>query len=181
MTHNRNKYVFVIGPESSGSTLIARIISANLNQHEFSEYNGTNFNADHFQHRVCHRSLPSRNPRVPDWVDIDEWLHEFKDYKIYFVLCTRDIHISELSRLSRSRLVPGLNLSAQQFRDDSLRAREIIIDVMGRKLDYFLWSYETFLYLGREYLRLLNRFLGVDADFMPKVQDGNVKYLVGNQ
>ena len=121
MTHNRNKYVFVIGPESSGSTLIARIISANLNQHEFSEYNGTNFNADHFQHRVCHRSLPSRNPRVPDWVDIDEWLHEFKDYKIYFVLCTRDIHISELSRLSRSRLVPGLNLSAQQFRDDSLR------------------------------------------------------------
>ena len=97
------------------------------------------------------------------------------------MLCTRDIHISERSRLFRSKLVPGLNLSPQQFRDDSLKARKIIIDVMGRKLDYFLWSYETFLYLGRDYLRSLNRFLGVDADFMPKVQDGNVKYLVGNQ
>ena len=181
MTHNRNKCIFVIGPESSGSTMIARIISANLNQHDFGEYNGTNFNADHFQHRVCHRSLPSRNPRVPDWPDIDEWLQEFQDYEIYFVLCTRDIHISELSRLFRSRMVPGLDISSHQFREDSLKARQIIIDVLGRKLNYFLWSYETFMYLGRDYLRLLNRFLDVEADFMPKVQDGNIKYLVGIQ
>ena len=181
MTQNGKKCVFVIGPESSGSTLVARIISANLNRHDYAEYNGTNFNADHFPHRVCHRSLPSRNPRVPDWPNIDEWLTEFKDYRIYFVLCTRDIHISERSRLFRSRLVPGLNLTPQQFREDSLKARQIIIDVMGRDLDYFLWSYETFMYLGRDYLRMLNRFLEVHADFMPQVKDGNIKYLVGGQ
>ena len=172
MAQNRNKCVFVIGPESSGSTLIARIISANLNQHDFADYNGTNFNAEHLPHRVCHRSLPSRNPRVPDWPDIDEWLNEFKDCQIFFVLCTRDIHISE-----RSRLVRGFSLSQQNLHAESQRAKEIIIDLLGRELDCFLWSYETFMYLERDYLRLLNRFLGIEADFMPTLQDGNLKFL----
>jgi len=173
MSENRRKCVFVLGPESSGSTLIARIISANLNQHDFAEYNGVNFNAAHFRHRVCHRSLPSANPNVPDWPDIDEWLPKVKDFQTYFVLCTRDINISE-----RSRLVRGFSQSRQKLQDDSQRAKRIIIDIMGRELDYYLWSYETFMYLGKDYLRLLNRFLGIEDDFMPELRDGNQKFLL---
>ena len=103
---------------------------------------------------------------------IDEWLNEFKDCQIFFVLCTRDIHISE-----RSRLVRGFSLSQQNLHAESQRAKEIIIDLLGRELDCFLWSYETFMYLERDYLRLLNRFLGIEADFMPTLQDGNLKFL----
>ena len=181
MTESKNKCVFVIGPESSGSTLVARIISANLNRHDFAEYDGTNFNASHFQHRVCHRSLPSRNPRVPDWPDIDNWLVEFADYQIYFVICIRDINISERSRLVRSRGVPGLSLSWQKVHADSQLAKLFIIDILKRDLDYFFWSYESFVYLGRDYLRLVNRFLDIDADFVPELKDGNVKYLIGSK
>jgi len=172
MNESNCKCIFVLGPESSGSSLIARIVSANLNQHAITEYNGVNFNAERFKHRVCHRSLPSAYRKGPNWPDIDLWLTKFKDYDINFILCTRDLNISERSRRTRNFRTTGRGHS-----EESEEARRIMSDILTRELPSFIWSYETFMYLKVDYLRQLNRFLEIKAELLPELKDGNLKFL----
>jgi len=40
---------------------------------------------------------------------------------------------------------------------------------------YLIWSYEAFMFLRDDYLKLLYSFLEVDSDFIPPLQDGNEK------
>ena len=104
------KAIFVVGPESSGSTYIAKVISQNL---DVSPWSGRGFNCcdDPFCDKnngylypcrtidniVCHRSVPYGGSNYPP---IEEWK---KIYNCYFVICTRDISISEISRNRRFR------------------------------------------------------------------------------
>ena len=41
--------------------------------------------------------------------------------------------------------------SLEQVREESDRAREMVVDVLRRKGASFIWSYETFMFLGKDY------------------------------
>ena len=76
------KCVFVIGPEGTGSKLIARVISHVLGIQAYGEWRGGEW-SDEGGHKVCHRSLPfGRASRYPD---IAEWIAENEsDYQVFF-------------------------------------------------------------------------------------------------
>ncbi|MFZ4520872.1 MAG: hypothetical protein ACOYNC_04165 [Bacteroidales bacterium] len=161
----KNKCVFVIGPESSGSKLIARICSHALGIKQFEDWNGTGW-SDNGNHKVLHRSLPYDNP--PKFPDIDEWISaNEKEYELYLILTTRDITVSEFSRLKR------WGKSSSQSIEETEKARIIMTSVMKREIAFFIWSYETFLFLGKDYLDCLYKFLGINSDFIPELIDGN--------
>lgn len=160
-----NKCVFVLGPESSGSMLIAKICSHVLGIHEYGEWSGVAW-SHKGRHKVCHRSLPHGYP--PIFPNIEEWISENeKEYDIHFILTTRDISISELSRFHRWAK------PFKQSRDESVKAREIMITIIHSRQAYFIWSYETFMFLKKEYLNCLYLFLGVKSDFIPSLIDTN--------
>lgn len=164
-----NKCVFVIGPESSGSKLVARICSHVLQIQDFDDWNGTAW-SDRGEHKVCHRSLPYNLP--PKFPDIEEWIStHHESYDLCFILTTRDITLSELSRIER------FSKSKPQVEAESAKAREIMLDVLRKPYPVLIWSYETFMFLGLAYLKQLYQFLGVQSDFCPPIIDGNRKRL----
>ena len=66
------KCIFVIGPESSGSMLIARILAHTLGIIKFGKWSGYGKVEDN-THKIIHRSLPYHlNP--PEYPDIEKWI-----------------------------------------------------------------------------------------------------------
>lgn len=160
------KCIFVIGPESTGSKLIAKVCAHALDIKKFGEWDGS-AECDTDTHKVHHRSLPyGLSPQFPD---IEKWISEHhNDYDIYFILTTRDITISKFSRYQRWKK------PSKQSSEESATAKEIMLSVMQAEHPYFIWSYESFMFLGETYLQTLYQFLGVECDFMPKLIDANV-------
>ncbi len=61
-----NKCLIVIGPEGTGSKLIARTLAHALGIKNFKDWAGNGW-IDNGTHKVCHRSLPFGTPPVfPD-------------------------------------------------------------------------------------------------------------------
>lgn len=88
------------------------------------------------------------------------------------ILATRDINISEYSRI-RKFLKP-----VNQVKSESARAKEIFHSIMKSGHDYFIWSYETFIFLGIPYLETLMTFLNVEVPIdleFETIEDGNKK------
>jgi len=165
------KCVFVIGPESTGSKLIARICSHVLKITTFDAWGGGGW-CDRGEHKVCHRSLPAGDNR--QYPDIEAWIAQNnKDYELYFILTTRDITMSELSRFKRF-----WSWSMAEFQKQSEDAREIMLTVMRSDQRCFIWSYESFMFLRGDYLQSLYAFLGVEADFLPELVDANTNKVV---
>ncbi len=161
----KNKCVFVIGPESSGSKLIAKVCSHALGIAEFGQWNGIAWsNSD--CHKVCHRSLPYG--KKIEFPDVQKWIDQYEqDYDIHFILTTRDITISQASRYQRWKK------PISQSTGESETAKNMMHSVMNNHLPYFIWSYETFMFLGRPYLQTLYDFLGTKSDFCPELRDAN--------
>jgi hypothetical protein len=165
MENNDKKCVFIVGPEGSGSKLIAKICSHVMGIHDFGTWNGSGC-SENAINKVVHRSLPYGNP--PQYPHIDHWISSNRtEYQIYFILTTRDIGISELSRHFKYAK------SHQQSKDESERARQIMIEILNSHNNVFIWSYETFMFLKETYLRLLYSFLDVSSDFIPELNDAN--------
>jgi hypothetical protein len=169
----KGKCVFAIGPESTGSMLVAKVCAHVLDVAPFGEWNGVAW-VEGDSHKVCHRSLPYAQP--PQFPDINQWIQENRDeFDILFVLTTRDISMSEYSRIER------FGKSMQQVQKESERAKSIMIDVMQSGFPFFIWSYETYMYLGLHYAKGLYDFLEVQSDFVPAIKDGNkARILSGN-
>lgn len=159
------KCVFVIGPESSGSKLIAKVSSQALGIAQFGQWNGSAWSKSE-THKVCHRSLPyEKKVKFPD---IDAWINKYQqDHDIYFILTTRDITISQASRYQRWKK------PQHQSSKESETAKNMMISVMNKNLPYFIWSYETFMFLGEPYLQTLYEFLDIQSDFCPELMDAN--------
>lgn len=161
----KNKCVFVIGPESTGSMLVAKICAHVMGIHPYGEWNGVAW-SDTGTHKVCHRSLPYGTP--PEYPSIEQWVAEnASTHELYFILTTRDITISELSRFER------WSRPFDQSRAESDTARKIMSEVIDGKHDYLVWSYESFMFLGRGYLDGLYKFLNVESSFCPELIDAN--------
>lgn len=158
------KCVFVIGPESSGSKLIARICAHVLGIKQYEPMGGCDFVNE--THKVCHRSLPFLNP--PQYPDIEDWINQNKAvYNLFFILTTRDITISEQSRARRFKK------STEQVKEESEIAKTIMTSVMENQPNCFIWSYETFMFLRMPYLQKLYQYLDLHSDFIPEIIDGN--------
>jgi hypothetical protein len=167
----RPKCIIVIGPESSGSKLAAKICAHAVGVHAFGTWNAVGWtDGCESGHRVCHRSLPFGT--AASFPDLESMIAEHRDrYDIRLVLTTRDRTLSELSRRTR------FGKSAQQVSHETDRATTIIKTILGSEWPSFLFSYETFMLLGKDYLDLLYRFLGTESDFMPELRDGNAERL----
>ncbi len=167
----KNKCIIVVGPESSGSTLVANIFAHVLGMHDFNEWDAAGW-CDNGYDMLCHRSLPyGRYP--PRFPNIDRWISKYKDdYDLSFILTTRDITISEVSRFYR------WGKPFEQSKEESDKARELMVKIMNSGQKYFIWSYETFMFLQKDYLDLLYRFLDIETDFMPDLKDGNVSKII---
>jgi hypothetical protein len=169
--NDRAKCVFVLGPESSGSKLCARIIAHVLGIAAFDAWDGTAW-AVSDQHRVLHRSLPYGldTPRYPD---VRKLVGRFAPgFNLYFVLTTRDITISERSRIERF----GKPLA--QVSRETKKARSMMQKIMALDFPRLVFSYESLVYLGKPYLQDLYRFLGVESGFQPVITDGNRKRIL---
>jgi hypothetical protein len=93
--------------------------------------------------------------------------------EVYVVICTRDITISEKSRLNRMSFRTPEDVSKH-----SVKAKEIINDILKKYNNWFIWSYETFMYLEKEYLLQLFKFLKINPnDFQFVIKEGNCKYI----
>tara|TARA_R110002050_G_scaffold80304_3_gene171796 strand:+ start:6854 stop:7471 length:618 start_codon:yes stop_codon:yes gene_type:complete len=180
----KQKCIFIIGPESSGSTLIAKIISAALNGDD--GWNGRGFNCCNsascdsekyfllpcreVQHLVCHRSLPFF--LNPEWPPIKEWQSA---YDARFVICTRDSTIAQRSVSER------FERKLEIIQNHQAVARQIISDLLSSNAQNFIWSYETFMFLKEDYLQLLFAFLEIESEFAPEsLMDANLKYIKNN-
>jgi len=177
----KEKCIFIIGPESSGSTLIAKIISTALNGTD--DWNGRGFNCcnsascdrengfmspcGEVKHLVCHRSLPFF--LEPEWPPIEDWKAK---YDASFIICTRDATIAERSVAERFKR------NAKTISEQQNRANQIISELLKSESKSFIWSYETFMYLQEDYLQLLFDFLKLESDYeLKSLRDANFKYI----
>jgi len=170
-----SKCIIVVGPESSGSMLIAKICAHALDLAEFGDWNGVGgIGDDKVGDKVIHRSLPYGDP--PIFPNIKNWIEEYgNSHELYFVLTTRDISMSEVSRHNR------WSKTFKQSTVESDKAREILTGIMKDEsdLDYIIWSYESFMFLKEDYLQTLYDFIGVKSDFIPKLIDANRRKVGG--
>jgi len=152
----------VLGPESSGSTLIAKTIATAIG---VKDYNGRFWSKSNKRgDKVCHRSLPygGKEKHYPP-------LDEFKE-PCKFILCTRDMNCVSLSKEKKhSELI-------EDIQKHNETARQMMHKLMETR-NCFIWSYETFLFLREPYLQLLYEFLGIKSDYFPFLRDGNKKWV----
>ena len=178
----KNAYI-ITGPESSGSTFISQIIAHVLGVNpEFGTnlgWNGrqfcNNLNPDETRNNdivILHRSQPFC--KRYQYFDYQEFKTMFKGYNLYFILTTRDPIITAISKKSR------WNVDDETIKSDNVKSSEILGTIMENE-KYFIWNYETMLYLKNVYFNQLYKFLNVTSYFYPKVQDGNIKYIKKNK
>jgi len=169
------KLFFIMGLESSGSALVANIIGHVLNVIEFNqeEWGGKCWGGKSIIKKesltLIHRSLPYHRPQK--WVDLNDVIREYHDHERFFILTTRDQRITELSKVRRF----GGNMKSAA--EDSIKAAKIITTVLKSQEKSLIWSYETFMLLGLDYLKILYNFIGVSSKYIPKLRDANPNYL----
>jgi len=165
------KAYVILGFEGSGSVFIAKTVSFVIGSCSFfGEWNGYGFNKELGENNiVLHRSIPFMRPK--QWYDKpDEIKKIFKQYdQIKFIIATRDISASILSRVERF----GGNL--ESYQKDNLRAKKLFAKIIKNE-DFFIWNYETMLALENIYFRQLYKWLSIKSDFIPELKDGNKKY-----
>jgi len=169
-----NCYV-IVGPESSGSMHISRVISFITGRCEkFGEYRGNMANSSELcENLVLHCSVPRKRPKqFQEFVEslIEHYQVVFKNVNI--VLTTRDKSISTLSKIRR------FGESKESARLDYEKAMPFF-EKLVRDDDCFIWNYETMILLGDEYFFRLYRHLGIESDFVPEFYDGNAPYISG--
>jgi len=157
------KRVLVIGTESSGSTMLTRTLAHAMGLMDYDTWTG-HTGIKKKEGEVYHLSLPTGTPsKFPN-------LREILPNYDKAVIIVRDNTISRISKQRR------WNKDIIQAHEENLTARSMLVYTMV-KADSYIFSYETFMFLGYPYLRLLYKWLGIKSDYCPKIEDGNIKYL----
>lgn len=163
--------IVVVGYEGTGSVFISKTVSYVLGYcSSFGEWNGYGFNRKpKLERNVLHRSIPYNRPRK--WHDEPNELKSlFPDHdKVRFIVTTRDLTISTISRRRR------FGGSFQQYREDNQRTTRLLQRIISEE-DCFIWSYETMCALREPYFQKLYGWLGCESDFVPEIQDANAAH-----
>ena len=165
------KALVVLGYESSGSVFTAKVISYVTGKCSFfGEWNGYGFNGSIGDDLVIlHRSIPYMRPKL--WHDDpQELLALFDGYDTQFIICTRDLSISHLSRKGR------FGGTIADYVSDSQRATNLFKKIIENYRS-FIFCYETMVALEYVYFKELYRWLNIDSEFKPDIKDGNAPYV----
>jgi hypothetical protein len=166
--------IIVTGPECSGSTYIAQILAYSMDlDPTFQGWNGRGqIGALGDPCIVLHRSQPNK---AHGFIPLAQFESMFPGYELKFVLCTRDRTVSAMSNLARR----GKDAEIQA--SEEAEALRIMLDVMNSRHSFYIWSYETFMFLKSAYLNVLfasfirpMRHIDIDES---TIIDGNVKFI----
>jgi hypothetical protein len=95
----------------------------------------------------------------------------YKNCDIYFIITTRYNYFSNISNSDR------FNRTNQELNDNFNNSKRIICDIIKTE-NFFIWNYETMLFMPETYFKLLWNFLKIETDYFPlNIKDGNFKYL----
>lgn len=172
----RDKCIMVIGPESTGTHFISQILvcAAGIRNDMDTAKFGDFGEIENEMNRVHHISLPTSPKAV--FMPIEQMVVDFKKQfkEVYVVCCTRDITMSEKSRLNRMPF-----RTPDDVVNHTEHANKIISGVIENHSDIsFIWSYETFMFLKHNYMKKLYEFLKIENDFTEYVvNDANPKYI----
>ena len=154
----KNKFVLVIGRASTGSKLIAKLMAHILGVTEYGTWEGHDCPIENnSENIVIHKSLP--NDR--DWPDVNGIISEYPDHEIYIIITTREETLAKQSRTDT------YHWTEEQEENDKFLSKNIISSVMNSGNKFFIWSYETFMFLGIDYLISLCKFMGIEEPEIP--------------
>ena len=164
------KKAFIItGPECSGSVFISQVIAnclgATKNINDWNGFGRCKSIVPNIE--VLHRSQPSGPFK---YTTLKEFKNEYRGAKLYFILTTRYHEFSNLSKIRRFKRCK------QDIEFNMAHSKLILSEIIKSKEKYFIWNYETMLYLNENYFDILYDFLEVSKRNYPKIKDGNIKY-----
>jgi hypothetical protein len=176
------KAYIITGPESSGSVYISKIIAYVLGEtKDMNEWGGYGFckkqkideNTINETNDIIilHRSQPYL--QHDKYCDLNEFKELFKDYELFFILCTRYHVISNHSKKHR------FQRTEEELVDNYDISKKILTEIT-KKERFFIWNYETMLYLNESYFDLLYNFLEINTEnryYPTDIFDGNSKYI----
>lgn len=168
--------VYVItGPECSGSSFIAQVIAHACGvDSTFQQWDGRGqLGRLGDKIIILHRS----QPYGPDlrFITMRELETIYENYELRFILTTRDRSISAVSNKHRRNRPIDLQIEHEE------RALVIMKEIMSSQHRFFIWSYETFMFLRDAYLhQLYARLVDTTTPFYPSnasIKDANKKYV----
>ena len=165
------KFFIITGPESSGSVFIAQVIAyyvgATNNINDWSGYGYCKSLKPNI--KILHRSQPWGNAN--QYFTLKQFKEEFKEMDLYFILTTRYTQFSNLSKIKR------FGRTKKDIDNNMLQSKLILSEIIKSNEKYFIWNYETMLYLNEVYFDLLYDFVeGINKHY-PKLKDGNINYM----
>ena len=90
---------------------------------------------------------------------------------LYFILTTRHTQFSNLSKIKR------FGRTKKEIDNNMLQSKLILSEIIKSNEKYFIWNYETMLYLNEVYFDLLYDFVeGINKHY-PKLKDGNINHM----
>jgi len=159
-----DKTIFVIGPEASGSRLIARHVA---HAHGIHGWGGHAWACGPFA-CILHCSLPYTKHR--HWLDVETCRQRYPNRR--WILCTRDATCSASSSI-QSKWTP------QERAENRNMASIMMNSLLLSDERTYVWSYETFMLLGKPYFMDLCKFLDIETHGIFTLTDGNKKYMKG--
>ena len=165
------KKVFLItGPESSGSVFISQVIANYVGATKnINDWNGYGYCKSIKPNIIIlHRSQPWGNAN--QYLTLKQIKEEFKGMDLYFILTTRYHEYSNLSKIRR------FGRTEEDINNNMLQSKSILSEIIRSNEKYFIWNYETMLYLNEVYFDLLYDYVGGVNKHYPKVEDGNKNY-----
>lgn len=159
----KKKTIAIIGPEASGSRLVARTVAVWERVIEsINEWDGTLIKVNEDK-RIIHRSIPSGPHKYI--IDIERLKESSSSLKIIFT--TRDKNISQISRQN----------SDEEHLKWIEENKAAIKKTKELEISYFIFSYEALLLYESLYWFELLEFTKSDFIYIPRLVDGNRKYL----
>lgn len=156
--------ILVIGPERTGSMLVAKIIAHVTGVKSFGSWPGGG-KVKNDEHEIYHVSLP-RNRQNREYPQVNLLIDE----STHVIITTRDNNISIASKQQR------FTKFSNHAKQENIIAQNMLQAFLSHE-KVFICSYETLVYYKLYYAKLLYHFLGIESDFIPEIYDGNQKYL----
>ena len=176
----QSKVFIIAGSESSGNKLLYKILSMANNIKKVShdvvdewEINKITYNKD--THLVCFRSLPSYpkgtgKRRFTNILDLYKNL-EKTGYLPYIIIPVRDPLCVEKSKTRN-------HTKNKEISEEEINiAKKQISAIIKSNVRSFIFSYETFMFIGRDYLYLLSSFIEEPLHLKLSLINGNRKYI----
>ena len=175
----KRKIIIITGREGTGSTFITRVLYNGITN-KFN-WSGSGLSSDNIKEKIIinnqeiilfDRTQPCNT--VDYYTELSEFKNKYKNDDIYFIITTRYNIFSNITNSNR------FNRTEQQNQDNSEKCKKIIRDIIKTE-KYFIWNYETMLFLKEIYFETLYKFLELDLNYIPnKIKDGNLKYIKFN-